>query len=197
MSNTFITSDLHLNHKKILQFSPKRKEILNCETLEEMNESLIKHWNEAVKPEDTIYHLGDFSFGSTSKTHEILERLNGNKIFILGNHDRREFFISKKPTFYLEEEGYSEGRELYGEIHQYLEIKYNNFDIILFHFPIVAWNKMEQGSLHFFGHCHGSYNPDFNKSLDCGFDNHFKILKMEEAIEIADSKPLYKRSYHR
>lgn len=184
MTNTYITSDLHFSHKKILQFSPKRKEVLNCETIEDMNEALIKHWNETVRPEDTIYHLGDFMFpNKDTKLKDILPRLNGKKIFILGNHDNIKWFEALNDHTL--------------ELHQYLEINYNGKDIILFHFPIVAWNKMEHESLHFFGHCHGSYNPEDNKSLDCGFDNHFKILTMEEAIQIADSKPVYKRSYHK
>ena len=81
MQKTLITSDWHFNHKNILKYQPNRP----GKTIEEMNSALIKHWNETVKPEDTIYHLGDFTFHKDPK--EFIDQLNGNKIFILGNHD--------------------------------------------------------------------------------------------------------------
>jgi calcineurin-like phosphoesterase family protein len=69
-----------------------------------MNESLIKNWNERVKPEDTVFFLGDFSFKSTNKSHLTIyephgsekgnenadywkSKLQGNIIFVKGNHD--------------------------------------------------------------------------------------------------------------
>lgn len=52
-----------------------------------MNEALIFNWNSKVNPGDTIYHIGDFSFGSADKNKAIFHRLNGNKILIRGNHD--------------------------------------------------------------------------------------------------------------
>ena len=191
---TFVTSDLHFNHKRILKFQPNRKEALNCETIEEMNENLIKHWNNIVSNEDTIYHLGDFAF---SGARNFLPRLNGKKIFILGNHDNENWF--KHSGKYTEETN-SESRciEIYnkpfGVTHQYLEIKYNGTDIVLFHFPIRYWNKSDHGALHFHGHTHGHYE-NFGKSIDVGFDVHNKILTMEEAIELANNKPLDSRIY--
>jgi len=53
-----------------------------------MNEALVANWNKVVGPEDTVYYLGDFSFGNRDKTIWILNRLNGKKILIRGNHDR-------------------------------------------------------------------------------------------------------------
>lgn len=48
---------------------------------------MIKRWNEVVKPEDTVYHLGDFSM-STRGLEVIVKGLNGKKILIPGNHDQ-------------------------------------------------------------------------------------------------------------
>lgn len=57
---------------------------------EEMNRSLIAAWNRVVKPEDTVYHLGDFADSiSYSETEKIVQCLNGKKILVMGNHDRR------------------------------------------------------------------------------------------------------------
>lgn len=50
-----------------------------------MNKALTENWNSVVKPEDTVFHLGDFAFGGISK---FLPYLNGNITLIRGNHDR-------------------------------------------------------------------------------------------------------------
>lgn len=51
-----------------------------------MNEALIANWNAVVAPEDTVYVLGDFALAARA-VEQILPRLNGRKILILGNHD--------------------------------------------------------------------------------------------------------------
>ncbi len=45
-------------------------------------------WNEAVRPDDTVYHLGDVALGTLTESLPYVGRLNGHKILIPGNHDR-------------------------------------------------------------------------------------------------------------
>lgn len=47
---------------------------------------MIQRWNEKVKPEDLVYHLGDFSM-SMRGLDQIVYGLNGTKVLIPGNHD--------------------------------------------------------------------------------------------------------------
>lgn len=91
----YFTSDTHFNHQNILTYEPETRPF---ETVEEMNEVIIKNWNDKVKPEDTIYVLGDFFMGALDKVEDILDRLNGKIILIRGNHDtkkRIELYKSK------------------------------------------------------------------------------------------------------
>lgn len=53
-----------------------------------MDEEIIRRWNETVKPEDTVFHLGDIALGDISKSLPKVGRLNGYKIAVIGNHDR-------------------------------------------------------------------------------------------------------------
>jgi calcineurin-like phosphoesterase family protein len=54
-----------------------------------MNETLIKNWNSRVKPEDVVFHVGDFAYKSSEfDAADVLSRLNGQVILIKGNHDR-------------------------------------------------------------------------------------------------------------
>jgi len=52
-----------------------------------MDDVMIQRWNECVNPEDICYIIGDFSFRRFEKTKEIVEKLNGKKHLIWGNHD--------------------------------------------------------------------------------------------------------------
>lgn len=80
MSNRiFVIGDTHFGHKKIA-------EVRGFDSIEAHDETLVENWNRAVKPKDTVWHLGDVLFGKAS--FAILGRLNGLKSLVMGNHDR-------------------------------------------------------------------------------------------------------------
>ena len=87
MNNTFIVSDTHFGHEKTCTVftrsdgSPLRP----FANADEMNEAMVKAWNDRVKPNDRLYHLGDVVINR--KYLSILDRLNGRKCLIKGNHD--------------------------------------------------------------------------------------------------------------
>jgi len=68
---------------------------LSEQSIYNMNEGLIKRWNERVKPGDTVIHNGDFCFksntygkGQDEKALDWEQQLNGKILFIKGNHDK-------------------------------------------------------------------------------------------------------------
>lgn len=79
----YFTSDTHFFHGNIIGYCNRPF----ADTVA-MNEGLIEKWNRRVTPEDTVYHLGDVSFGKFEATQAIIQRLNGYKILVKGNHDR-------------------------------------------------------------------------------------------------------------
>ena len=86
MPAVFLTSDTHFGHKNICKFtnydgSPVRP----WDDADEMDEDMVKRWNETVRPNDKVYHLGDVVINR--KSLAILDRLNGDKVLIKGNHD--------------------------------------------------------------------------------------------------------------
>ncbi len=80
-----ITSDHHFFHTKIIEYAERP-----FDNAIEMNEYMIAKWNSVVSDQDTVYHLGDFSFGGREKITGIINRLNGRIILIKGNHDNRK-----------------------------------------------------------------------------------------------------------
>jgi calcineurin-like phosphoesterase family protein len=86
MPNVFLTSDTHFGHVNICNFtnydgSPVRP----WDSVEEMDEEMVKRWNDTVGPKDKVYHLGDVVINR--KFLPILDRLNGDKVLYKGNHD--------------------------------------------------------------------------------------------------------------
>ena len=80
----YFTSDLHIGHKNILEYSKRP-----FESIEEHDEMLVQNWNSIVKPGDLIYCLGDFALCSAERATSIAKRLMGNKYLVFGNHDKR------------------------------------------------------------------------------------------------------------
>jgi calcineurin-like phosphoesterase family protein len=78
----WFTSDLHFFHKNVIGFCNRP-----WTSVEEMNEGLIKNWNDRVRKTEQVYVLGDFLFGGSSRLREIVPRLNGQKTLVRGNHD--------------------------------------------------------------------------------------------------------------
>jgi len=79
----WFTSDTHFGHERIIKLARRP-----FKSVEEMDETLARRWNECVMPGDTVYHLGDVAFGSEKKQREILSSLSGRKILVYGNHEK-------------------------------------------------------------------------------------------------------------
>jgi calcineurin-like phosphoesterase family protein len=80
----FIWADPHFGHAKAIEFENRP-----FGSLEEMEEHLIRNYNQVVGPNDTCYWLGDCFFCYPARAKEIMSRLNGRKILAgRGNHDR-------------------------------------------------------------------------------------------------------------
>lgn len=85
MPNTFFGSDHHLFHKKIIESFGRP-----FSNIEEHNETIIKNHNEVVREQDIVYFLGDVLLSDGSGKpfdYTILNRFNGKKRLIVGNHD--------------------------------------------------------------------------------------------------------------
>lgn len=86
--STFVTSDTHFNHVNMVEkFCQESRQF---DTVEEMNEAIVKNWNSVVSPDDTVYHLGDCFMGPLETVAEYGSRLNGKIHVIPGNHDTKK-----------------------------------------------------------------------------------------------------------
>lgn len=167
----WFTSDLHFNHNNILKYEPISRPF---ETVEEMNETLIKNWNDRVKPEDTIYVLGDLCMGKDTDIPAILERLTGRIVLIRGNHDQ-----SKRRKIY----------EKHGiEIRDISYLPYKGRFFVMCHFPIASEEFMEMVRkdnsevIMLYGHIHSNAPKGYKDgTFHVGVDtNDLRPVSIEE-----------------
>jgi calcineurin-like phosphoesterase family protein len=87
MPAVFLVSDTHFGHAGVCRFTRNDgvTKLRPWDNPEEMDEEMVKRWNETVRPNDKVYHLGDVVINR--KSLNIMHRLNGDKVLIRGNHD--------------------------------------------------------------------------------------------------------------
>jgi calcineurin-like phosphoesterase family protein len=87
MPSVFLVSDTHFGHAGVCRFTRNDgvTKLRPWTDPAEMDEAMVKAWNERVKPTDKVYHLGDCVINR--RALPTLARLNGDKVLIRGNHD--------------------------------------------------------------------------------------------------------------
>jgi len=87
MPAVFLVSDTHFGHAGVCRFMRNDgvTKLRPWDNPEDMDEAMVKAWNETVRPNDKVYHLGDVVINR--KALSIMSRLNGDKVLIRGNHD--------------------------------------------------------------------------------------------------------------
>jgi calcineurin-like phosphoesterase family protein len=173
---TFFTSDHHFGHKNILKFTERPQE-----TIEEMDQYLIDQWNKVVSEKDRVYYVGDFSYRAEKSVGYYLSKLNGNKIFIEGNHDDVE------------------GIDKFNGVpmRQADIIKVGKQKIHLSHYPLRVWQHAHRGAWCLYGHTHTNIEDmPWGKSMDVGIDNAARLgfgyrpLEYQEIAELMKERKI-------
>ena len=168
----FYTADLHLSHEAVIRYCGRP-----FETAEEMNEAIVANWNAVVGKSDDVYIIGDVLFKLKTDSPLYLDRMNGVKHLVIGNHDRQNL---KKDRF----------RELFASIDEYLVIDDEGRRVVMFHYPIVEWEGFFRGAYHLYGHIHNSDNTankvmsTIPNAFNAGVDlNDFTPQTLSQLIE--------------
>lgn len=173
----YFSSDYHIDHFNVIRFDKRP-----FTTVEQMNEVIIANHNAIVTNEDDFYFLGDFSF-NMQRAEYYLQRFNGNKFFIRGNHDKDNMIkLYEKHSTYL------------GELK---EIVIQEQRITLCHYAMKVWNQSHRLAWHLYGHSHLSLPDDPNSlSFDVGImGNNYKPYSFED-VQARMSRKTYKPKDH-
>lgn len=154
----FFSSDLHLFHTMLAHERGFSSAI-------EMNDHILNMLNSMIRSEDEFYILGDFSFGKADETIKWLDRLDCKNLYLIrGNHDGDKI-INKISDYFI-------------WIKDYYILKIKNDEapneiqhLILFHYPMLTWDRAHYGTWQLCGHSHGSLDEKFESTrIDIGWD---------------------------
>lgn len=163
----WLTSDWHFNHDR--EFIWKSR---GFNSVQEMNEAIVRRHNEVVSSEDIVYVLGDGCLGGGSKdillaNKALIESLNGQIHYFCGNHDTDQRIMM-----------YASCKNIV-QIHGWADmVKYKGYHFYLSHFPTITGNlekeSLKQCTLNLFGHTHqiGNFFYDLPYMYHVGMDSH-------------------------
>ncbi len=162
----FYTADLHFHYKPFLPDRP-------FASVEEMDEAMIRLWNETVTDEDTVYVVGDVGYNGGYVPGDALGRLQGRKHLIRGNHDTG-FENAPKLFDYFE------------TVTDFNEIDDGETHILLCHYPILY--RKRGYMIH--GHLHQARGPEYDilrqmpRMLNAGVDvNFYRPVTLAQLVE--------------
>lgn len=170
MVDTWFTSDFHFRHFNIIRYC--NRPFANTQ---EMDEVIADRMNSCIKPNDTLYFLGDFCLGKAEQVAAYRMRLECKTIhFIEGNHDR----ITRKL------------QHLFTSWSSLSEIHVGTQRFVLCHYAMRVWPHHARGAWQLYGHSHGNL-PDepLSLSMDVGVDTHdFRPWHFDEIQAVMRAK---------
>lgn len=159
-SKIWFTSDTHFSHDNIIKFCGRP-----YASVQEMDEDLIRRWNERIREDDIVFHLGDFAWGGSAIWTSLLNRLNGHKHLIIGNHDMKNLR--------------SNYAQYFDEITFQKQIRVEDRTIYLNHYPFLCYGgtyrQKDQLIWQLFGHVH-SNKSDKSRRHEGKDDERLKML---------------------
>lgn len=178
----WFSSDWHLGHTNIAgpKVSNWKEGYRDFESVHEMNKTITKTINKYVKPDDTLYFLGDFCFGGHQNTPMYRSMIDCQEIHACkGNHDGHIYKY----------------KELFSSIRDVMTLEVGKRILFLSHYSHRIWLGSHKGVIHLYGHSHDSI-PDYGKSMDVGVDVAYRLFgeyrpfSLEEILAIMDKKEL-------
>ncbi|WP_134500113.1 metallophosphoesterase family protein [Microvirga pakistanensis] len=145
----FFTSDTHFGDPRVLRIDKRP-----FKTIPEHDEALVANWNEAVSPDDEVWHLGDFALHARpERIDELLAMLHGRKHLIVGNNDGAATLAAKA----------------WASVQAYAELNLDGRAVVMCHYAFRTWKNMGRGWIDLHGHSHGKLKPQ-TRQYDVGVD---------------------------
>ena len=159
MNKTWFTSDLHFCHDREFIYRPR-----GFNSIHEMNETIIKNFNEVMDWADELYILGDCFLNNNEEGAKFLSRLPGMKYVVWGNHDTDARKVIMEDM----------GINILGFAHQQ---KFNNISFYLSHYPSCTSNfdddkPLKARTICLAGHTHSKEKWDETGSYNVALDAH-------------------------
>lgn len=170
------TADLHFGHTNVIRFDHRP-----FQDADEMDDVLIKLWNDRVHDDDDVWIIGDLIYRSDKDATWYLKKLNGKKHLIIGNHEKA---VMKNEN----------AKKYFESIDMMRSITDNgpngNVQVTMCHYPLAEWEGFYRGAYHVYGHIHSNKNEayqfmsKFDNALNAGcMINRYTPASLRELIE--------------
>jgi calcineurin-like phosphoesterase family protein len=160
--SVYFTADNHFGHSGARSLYRRP-----FASVAEMDQVMIDRWNSVVKPEDEVWHLGDFAVRQSSeRVAYLLGMLHGSKHLVTGNND----------------DAAVTGCNSWESRQQYVELMIDGTRLVLCHYPFRTWRDMAKGAINLHGHSHGRLKPQA-RQYDVGVDVwDFRPVPLEQVL---------------
>jgi calcineurin-like phosphoesterase family protein len=145
----YFTSDHHFGHSGARSLFRRP-----FASVAEMDRQMIDRWNSLIKPDDEVWHLGDFAVRQPpERVASLLTELHGRKHLVSGNND--DASVTGCPGW--------------TSVQAYAELTIDETSLVLCHYPFRTWRDMGKGAINLHGHSHGRLKP-LPRQFDVGVD---------------------------
>lgn len=196
--NYYIGSDFHLNHDPKWEIPIWKSR--GYDSVQEMNQDIINKINKRVKPDDVLFHLGDFSLNCSEEEFEnfIGQIVCQNIYFLWGNHNSPSWNIYKREI----QNKYNQEVEVYPFryknlifVGNYIECFIHGQRITMNHYAQMIFNKSHRSAWHLTAHSHygiKEIRADYPKGkiLDVGWEGKKDIYSFNEIQKIMNKKSI-------
>ncbi len=164
----WLWSDQHFFHKNIIRYSNRP-----YDNIDMMNEQLVINHNSVVKPDDIVIWGGDIGFGNVSHINNFLDKCNGYKVHVLGNHD-----------MYTRGDKYTMHQLNVNETHPCIALTLKNAQMLITHYP---FNVVPDQCINVHGHTHT--HPAFtNRHINISVEQiNYTPINIKQIIEYSQT----------
>ncbi len=168
----YVISDHHFHHKNIIEYCDRP-----YDSVDEMDEVMVKRWNDVVDPDDEVLHLGDLTISSrTGRLLDLFETLNGSVVYVMGNHDHTRLDTLDGVEFF-----------------KYFRFTHSNHNFYAVHDPADAPSNHDGWVLH--GHHHNNWPDQFplvdptERRVNCSVELiEYRPLSMDRLIDLIERR---------
>jgi calcineurin-like phosphoesterase family protein len=166
--SVYFTSDHHFGHSGARSLYRRP-----FASVAEMDRQMIERWNSIIKPDDEVWHLGDFAVRQSSeRLASLLNELHGQKHLVAGNNDDAAVTTCAG----------------WKTVQSYAELTFDGTRLILCHYPFRTWRDMGRNSIDLHGHSHGRLKP-LPRQFDVGVDVwNFRPVQLTELLGNATTR---------
>jgi calcineurin-like phosphoesterase family protein len=183
----YFTSDQHFSHARIIEYCNR-----GFSDIHSMNKTIVERHNSVVKPDDVVYHLGDFALNE-KVVGKILPKLNGTHHLISGNHDKCHSKRGNHQQALIRYFSYG-----FKSIQEQMEMGIGKYEVLLNHLPYAntddpdqrfqSYRPIDKGQILLHGHCHTRWLIK-GRMLNVGVDVHnFTPISEERIVELIEGR---------